>query len=436
MRSKRKKAVEAVKSLLIVLLGCSALWLLIFGGLFGRWNDVLNTGGYGTQENAAPDGQKPNSLPRSLAIVGNQGCYGIQYEQEALSAQFDRLAPLLSEALSATEGLERITQEQWERALLTAPAVYMDFQGNLPLQVLSAWLSGQENCTLTATVRRLLLGAEEDGVVLYYQDTTDGQYYLCRAQATSLGQLESIVSAVQANGANFACQSQAYDGLAPETLISPSTPRPREFAASDPLAQDAQERLEQLLDALSFPVGITTVYDMPDGRRARSGNDVLTITNGSTVTYRSPVNYHNTQEEGRYPVTSLDGESELLSAVNSAWRLAAGAIVPWIGDARLCLTDVQKIEQGSWQITFSYVLDNIAVTSGRYENAAVISVEGDYITQFELNLRSYAALEQTTLLLPQAQAAAALESKVGAGGYLQLRYQEYGDTVRAGWIAG
>ena len=61
-------------------------------------------------------------------------------------------------------------------------------------------------------------------------------------------------------------------------------------------------------------------------------------------------------------------------------------------------------------------------------------IREDRITEYELQLRSYTMLSQTTEILPEEQAVAILNYFGQQGGWLQLCSQDNGDTVRAGWV--
>lgn len=427
--SKKVRVIETLKTLTIVVLTCSALWLIGESQMFQAASvlgvDRDNTGTVGGQRV-----QTQRILPVHMAVMTQGGCCGIQYGNEDLSGVFDRMAPLLNEALSSAEEPREITQEDWQQVLTSAPGVYFDFQGSVPLSVLAGWLSGQENSALTAYARHLLLAADgKDGVILAYRDEGSGRYFASPVRLVNLGHLQSAVAQSVPNGAVFACQSANYDVLLPWTIISAQTPRSREYAVSNPLPAGEEDRISDLLNALSFPLGITTVYETPEGRRARSGNDTLSISNDGLVTY------YSTREEQRYPVVSGEGESELFAAVNGAARLVFGVLELWQGEGRVCLEQVEDRGGGTIWMAFRYVLDDTPVQTGQRGYAATVLVDRGYITEFELQLRTYTMLEQTTLVLPQAQAAAVLADLGQTGGQLELRYQDNGDIARAGWVA-
>ena len=428
--SKRRRVIETLKSLLIAVLVCSALWLVRESRLF-RMSGMLEPPRHSQQSGNQNGSPGAAIAPLHMAVMSQSGCCGVQYDSGELAALFDRMAPVLNEALSGAGEPKPISQEEWEALLISAPGVYFDFQGAIPLQVLSGWLSGQENAALTARARHLLLAVEEQRVVLAYRDEDSQNYFVCPAQLVSLNHLQSAVAQVGPNGAVFACQAADYaQMLAPYTIVTAQTPQPREYAVSNPVPAGEEQRLNELLEALSFPLGITTVYETPEGRRARSGNDTLSISNDGLVTY------YSTPQEQRYPVTAAEGASPVFATVDSAARLVCDVLDLWRGEARVYLARVEPQGEDGWRMEFCYALNDTPVWVGQRGYAATVLVEQGYITEFELQLRTYTALEQTTLILPQRQAAAAMAELGKAGSQLQLSYQDNGDTVRAGWIVG
>ena len=154
---KKRRVVEGLKNLLIVALTCSALWLIADSQVF-QVSGLL--GRHQHSEGAAAPGpvQSQRLLPVRMAVMSQSGCCGIQYDSADLGAAYDRMAPLLNEALSGAGEPRTVSREEWERMLTSAPGMYFDFQGAIPLRVLSGWLSGQSNPGLTGSARHLLLG--------------------------------------------------------------------------------------------------------------------------------------------------------------------------------------------------------------------------------------------------------------------------------------
>ena len=195
--SKKRRIIEGLKNLLIAVLVCSALWLARESRMF-RVSGMLEPS-RPTQQSGSQSGTRGASVtPLHMAVMNESGCRGVQYDSGELTAVFSRMAPVLNEALSGAEMPRPITREEWEALLISAPGVYFDFQGAMPLGALAGRLSGQENPALTARARHLLLTAHgQDGVVLAYRDEDSGQYALCQAGLVSRNQLQSAVSQVQ-----------------------------------------------------------------------------------------------------------------------------------------------------------------------------------------------------------------------------------------------
>lgn len=428
--TKKRRVIETLKSLLIVALICSAVWLIADSQLFGSLPHVIGRPARGQSGTVGSTSRTQVVMPLRMAVISEEGCYAAQYGSGELEGLFNRTASLLNEALSGAGTPQEVSAHDWEQALLSAPGIYFDFQGDIPMQVLCGWLSGKENVNLTDSACRLLLTAGSDGeVLLYYAGHGSDQFFVCHAQLVNVSHLRSAVQGVSANGAVFACWTSDYAQLAADTLIDTQTPQPRVFSAANPLPPEEEDRLTQLLDTLSIPEGITTIYDTPEGRRIRSGNDTLTISNEGLLTLHSAV------EDARYPVTRVEGTGELFAAVEGARALVAKITQPWRGDVGLYLKQVEQLDTNSWQVRFGYVLDDTPVQVGQRGYAASVLVEQGYITEFELQLRSYTPTEQTSLVLPERQATAALAQMDGQGGRLQLCYLDRGETVYAGWIA-
>ncbi len=217
-KSNQLTPVELAKDVLIVLLLCSACFLLwesqLLTGIIDplvQTEDVLLavTQTYQVQAEAA----RPI---RMAAIVGDSGeLYGLQYNEEAVDDLFQLSSNLLRETLGSLDAPVAITQEQWQTMLSTAPGLYFDMAGDVPLSVLSGWLSGQEVSDLTAVPRRILLTTTEEGLVALCYQTQEDEFFYCTTQVVDYSRLVSVVSQFSANGAQFAFRIPEYDSIDP-----------------------------------------------------------------------------------------------------------------------------------------------------------------------------------------------------------------------------
>ena len=428
MRSKRRsRLVEWGKNLLILLLALSALYLLgrtqFSGGIADSIRGLL---GHSQTDAAAayPQSSSVTVHPVRLAIYQDGRRYGVQYDQEETDAAFSALSMLLSEALGSAGEPEPVFERDW-RAALCRTGIYMDFLYPIPLRTLSDWMGeGEENPALTGTARRICLVADEDGgVSLFYINEEDGSYYSCGTTLTRDFHLNAAVADWSPNGAMFAFEVENMEALAPYTLLT-TTPQPAVYAAGNPLLEDSA-RVPELLNALTFqPQG--AALDPAVGGQIVEGNDSLRLLSSGVVTF------HTIGDSGfrfSLPEDSTQGALDYVQA------LAEATVGAWCGQARLCLAGVKETADGL-EITYEYSLNGAPVALPEDYAAARFVVSGGAVTDFTLYLRSYTDTGETSVVLPEVQAAAAMDALDAREKELTLLYQDSGGAlVSAGWIA-
>lgn len=429
MRNKRRsRPVEWCKNLLIILLALSALYLLgraqISGRVLDSVRDFLRGGSAATTAAASNQTTSVAVRPVRLAIYQEGQRYGVQYDQQATDEAFAPLATLLSEALGSAGAPAPVGERVW-RSALCSTGIYMDFLYPVPLATLSRWLGdGQSNSALTGTARRICLAADESGgVSLFYINEEDGSYYVCETTLSTALHLEAAVSGQSPNGAMFAFEVPGMENLAPYTLLA-ANPRPPVYGAANPLQEDGA-RVSELLRALAFRAQAASLDPFAGGQIVES-NDSLRLSAGGVVTY------HTIGDSGfRF---SLPGDSRR-DALDYVQVLAEATVGAWCGEARLCLAEVKESADG-WEITFQYCLNGALVALPEGYAAAHFVVRGGAVTDFSLYLRSYSDTGETSLVLPEEQAAAAMEPLMVEGKELTLLYQDFGgEQVSAGWYA-
>jgi len=417
MKRSKKRLIEAGKSLLIVLLACSALYLTartqLGRGVFARPSDSEDW-----QETTAAGSQAELARPVRMAATLSAGDeisrFGVQYDTAACDELFQHTARPLVEALSCAQPPQQVSRQTWQRALNTAPGVYYDLLGEVPLEVLSAWL-GAEGSHLQGTARRLILAAGGDGAELYYQE--EGAYYVCAVPMVTRGQLEETLSGLTGNRAQFAFESEQYAQLDPDTLILPQTPELTAYAARNPLEGVGENTavLNGQLAALTFSVDSNQIYMTSGTQVIRSGNDTLRLDEAGTLVYHALKG-----ESARYRVPD-----RLPEQVEECRALAQSTVGSLCGEARLYLRSVRPAGQGL-EVEFGYVLSGAQVQLGAEGYAAQFVIEAGQITQFTLCYRSYEAVPERALVLPELQAAAALQAMGLSGRELSLVYSDSG----------
>ena len=445
-RRRRHSGLERLKSLLIVLLTLSALALtlrvLLFNELAGQgprgWLDNLTS--LFRQEQTASTGDPGGSIqssaaaqPVRLSVSDGSERFAVQYDTAQTDQMFSSLGILLSEALSSAAAPSEVTEQAWRDALC-APGVWFDFLGDIPLEALCAWMvEGGSNPNLTAAARQVAVARDDGGgVSLYYHNVEDGLYYACRTAVAYEGHMDELVTGYGGNGASFVFELEeggGYDGLDPYVLLSASTPSPAVFRASTPLSGTDTNAVSALQESLSFQVSSDAIYAIPGGLRLRLGRETLEIGGDGTVTY------HTSEELPiRYPVGE-DG-CTVTELVETTRRLAADTVGRTCGAARLYLAGVETGGDGAVTVSFGYSLNGAAVLLPEDGCAARFTVQDGQITDYTLRFREYEETAEHSLLLPERQAAAALDALSPEGRELLLCYTDNGgDTVQAGWVA-
>ena len=427
---KRRRAIELAKDVLIVLLTCSALWLVTRSQIMSSINGLLQEetpagGTHETQGGTRADA-RPLRIVASLPGETRTGRCALQYDQVAVDGLFQQVVGLLVETLSSAGAPEEVTRSQWEQALTTPPSLCLDFQGEIPLTVLSGWLAGEE-IDNTATVRRLVLTVWEKSVALYYQDRNDGSYYRCLSEVANGQHLTEALVSLQDNGAYYAFESGQYDWLDPDTLLTDSVPTPDVYQVKNPISGD-QSALEQIMTALDLPVNSSSFYSVGDERVARIGGDNLRLSGNGVV------EYHAEEGSSLFTAAAQPEDATLFQVVEACRKLAAATVGSNAGQARLYFSGVRESEEGL-EVSFNYCLNGIPV---RLEDgaAAWFQVENGRITRFVLRYRSYTDSGETSVVLPIPQAAAAMEAMDLEGEELLLVYSDNGgETVSASWAA-
>lgn len=423
----KKNLVERGKTLLIILLSCSAFYLTVRTqipvALSGLLPSVsIGSGSQTTQESRALAAQP---LRMAVTIRGGEESlrYGVQYDQEALDILFQQMYSLLAEALSSAGAPESVSQEAWRQALSTAPGVYFDWQDDLPFAVLNGWLS-VDNEQLSGSLRRLVLTAEDGQAVIYYCNQS-GSCYRAACSMVDVNRLSDAVSGVKDNGARFAFEKEEYSSLAPDTLLLGESITPKVYQASNPLEDESvQEQVRQQLD---FSADSSVSYITSDEQVIRNGNDTLRLASDGTVTFTAA-------DDGgsRYPVAGAG----VYWAVERCRQLATDTLGELCGQARVYLMSVEETGTESWQIQFGYLLDGVPVRLGEEGYAARFQVTGGRVSSFTLCFRSYTDSGTTSVVLPQLQAMAAMEAKGHEGEELLLLYLDgKGQQVSASWAA-
>ena len=357
-------------------------------------------------------------MPLHMAVNNQFGRFGQPY---TTSSAMGELGMLLGEALGTAGTPGSATNADVRAALAREGSAYFDFTVSVPLPVLSALLGGEASPGLSPlSARQFLLEPAGDAVRLFFWDESG-----CRVCSTSVSESALIEAAedYQPNGALFAFEAGGdYAALEPYTLLESETPQRHILSATDPLSDDSG-----LLRALRFNPYTKNRYEESQGTQVIIENDrTLRITPEGDVFYLAG------EGDDTFPVTAAGESPAATEAVSAAAALLASAAQS--GEATLCLRAVEETETGH-TLSFDYQYQGTVIRFADDVPAAHVSVSGGNITALTLRLRSYAATEESSLVLPVRQAAAIANSR--AGTELILSYVDSGsERVDAAWLAG
>lgn len=415
MRGKRHRLWEGVKSLLILLLSCSAVYLA------GRTLFPQESGGLLSrlpQSSAVPTQATQSALlsqvlrPATLAVTWDEGRYGLLHHQEDQEV-YTQLTTLLAEALNGASAPSPTDRPAWNRAL-SQPGFFCEYLGPIPLDALARWLSGQDNASLAGVqALRLCVNAQ----TLFFTDGAD-HYYTAPLSADLSAALEELTGELSPNGARFAGSVSGFRLLHPDSLILSLTPELPELAVSAPVVLSdlsaPSPELVQMLQALSFHPQTNPLYAVTGGGAITDGGETLRITSAGELTYR-----RSGEDAARYPTGGHPLDATLTLA-----EATVGAVC---GDARIYVKDIQTQGQTT-VITYGYAYRGAAIRLEQEGWCAQFTVENGAVSAFVLRPRRYTVQEGSSIvLLPQEQAAAALRG----GQKDQLLTPLYEDTAGA-----
>lgn len=424
-QSPRQRLVELGKDILIVALACSAVYLAGMTPMMTQLRSWMAPPASATQ--AQPRQARDSVIPCGVAVRNGLGLYGVSYDETMVERVFSQVSPLLGQALTSAAEAESITSRQW-RQLLDGEGIYCQFQGQAPLEALSAWLG--EGGSLTGGVQALMLGWDGSAVWLGWQD--GDAYYRARTQVSYSEHMSAALEEFSPNGAAFAYTLQegdeTYNVLDPYVLIAMTSQRPPAYTAAAPDFIGDGGALEQLLEAIGFRSGAGSAYEAAGERAINENGDRLRVNAAGRVVFHAG-------EESRYPVTVVGENATAAEAALAAWEILNRAVEPWKGEEAFILTGAEKTELG-WRVSFQARLHGIPVYAGKEGWCAQFTIEGRRVTDFTLDLRAYTNTGGTCLVTSERLAAAALRSRTTGGQRLKLYYTDNGTSaVAVGWMA-
>ena len=418
----KKRLVNLLQNTALVILSVTALLLLVRtplldGAVRGQMRELLSS-----SESAQ---RREFDLTESVAAVHIAVTDDYEFGRytdinvPTDGAEFQKLSPLLREAMGSATTRKVVTELEF-RTALRSPGIYVDLAAVLPVSVVAAWLG--EEFEGDDTVRAVALTTAWETATLYFL-RGDGTLLRCESALTSSA-VREIVAQFSPNGGQLAYESE-HGALAPYTVLVREAGPFAQVNASLPAGYSAYN----LLAALEFNPHTYARYVESGGTEVvLQSPHILRIGVDGTVRYSSS----GEVTDELYRITGTDSIPTAAEALHGACVLAS-ALSRGTDAAPLSLDAVEKTEQG-WVISFCYRVDGVRVRLSEDRCALRVNIVGDTITEFEYYCRSYTALDESSVILPASMAAAVAAMHDGAE--LAVAYVDSGaGALSAHWFA-
>ena len=426
----RRTKIDLAQNITIVLLGLSALFLLLLvisyeTGQNGRLSTLseLVSSSPGTQDTSATSTDLTGlSAPFHLVVTNDYGRSG--YLRTAGETAAEEATGLLREALGSAGEPAVVTEEEF-RGALENPGIYFDYLTVLPASILSERMGTEFQ--YSGDVRQLLISASPGGTAVLYLRGGES-VYRC-STAVSHGVLQEVLAMFTPNRAFFAFEGgEAYAHLDPYSVLwDGMITLPSLSAAMPALASD----VDQLLTLLDFNPHTMSRYYQSDGTEV-----VMESPRSLRVQPDGVIVYSGDEEAASalYHVSSFGEEpteAEAVLAVLQMSETLLGSDTSSVG--ALYLSHVEKTAQG-FTVAFNYQVGGVPIYFSDGLDALSAEITGSTITSFTLRCRQYTILSESYSPLPARHAAAIALDYPGT--FLTLGYVDQGgNTLYPEWLA-
>lgn len=406
---------EHIKTVLILLLGGSALFLLS-----RTWVYDMEPEPAGQPENWAPvrqDYREIAVVPSRCAVMSGGLRRGAQYNETA-SALFQSFSPFLTEALNKAETPRLLNEEQWREAL-ERDGVYFEYTGSYPMPLIAASLSADspEGGDVTA----IGLSFADGGTELFWREA-DGSMH----SAAAGPEMKDRPELPEMNPCDFGFERADLPTVSPWLLLIHELSDPRLYnhfrIETPPDIEVDLESYTPFMEALEMPPLSTSFYRRWGDARVYidvDGDRSCKIASDGTILYTAAV-----QESAR--VYTQSGGPSLAGAVFRAKEIVS-TLTQAMGAARF---EIQHVEQTGGRIKISFMV-TVGGIPFHHEPANVI-IEDDVISSISLKLCRLAEDSASARPLSQVHAAVLFSEDERLG----LCYRDGGDGIASvEWVA-
>ena len=390
----------------------------LFGGIFS---------GTGDAERGLYSGYREYDYTMSIlspvrAAVRSGGALSCFTARDAVRELFERTSALLADALASADGRNTLSAYQW-RQVLRQDLICFDFEGDMPLAMLSAVIGLAETNVAEQQARAIVLYESGDALILVIRPR-EGMP-IAYATAVAAGEFDALLGEYGEGNARFAFEDPISAQYLPdEFIVMPNRAVPKVLKRTAPLSDYTGTASERLIYALLSGFGCnpytTGAYIDSDGTRVYVEEfRTLRITPDGALSYYAPE-----------PVDDSVPVTERSAIISSAATMLDHLASNYIGDASIFISRAYyDTDAGRYIILFGCAVDGIPLIleDGYF---ARLEYVGSSLVGAHMTVAGYIQTESQEALLPDVQAAAA----AGKSRIFELRYGKHQDgEYRANW---
>lgn len=417
---------EGLRSLLLVLLVCAligqsgALWLRVMTRS-NTSNGLLQTAVTELFQQEIETDNTTAALPIRFAVRGENGLYGIQYNTDGLKTAYETTADVWAQAWKQMDDWKPATLEEY-RTALQQNMMLMEYDGSVPLYLLAGWLDGTlptqtaQNCAGVIALCR-----DAEGSYTLYLRERETNSLLCAVTTVDDAVFDAAAKQFEPNDCTLAADEDSA-AVSPDLLY---------FAGGEVFdvlsfgAYDGSEGIEDLLDTfgLDADAAMTAAYTADGVTSYVSGDSTIRLTEDGSMRYDA---------HGSLRAAPARGTDQLLQDVQLGYELTSAALEAIDCGATAVLTDAYtNTDTGRYIAVFGLQIGGVPVDNAITGYFARYEFEDGALIHANLALRTCQTTGETIAVMPEKQAAAALESTADA--VLSLRYVDRAVGTNSSW---
>ena len=392
----------------------------LFGGLFWNGDDVDSV--YPGYEEY--DYTMSILSPVRAAVRSDVGLTYLTNRDDAREL-FERASAVLADAMDSANTRQELEDYQW-RNILSGDMILFDFEGEMPLDMLAAVIGSADYDAIETQARYIVLFIH--GETLSLAVMPKGGTPVSYTTTLQTAELASLIREFDSANARFAFEDSVIGSYLPdEAILLEDRSKPAVIKKSstftDYTSTSSERIINAVLECFGYNPYTTGGYIESDDTRVYVEDlSTLRISTDGSMSYYAP-----TQEEE----IAVSGRTERSAIIMDAASMLDRVASDYIGDVTLYIMRAYyDMAEGRYVILFGCVADGIVLS---FDDGYFARLEyvGTALVSAHLTIASYILTAQYDAILPDEQAAAALNEKCTL---FELRYvKNRNDEYHADW---